>query len=147
MKTCPKCQLRKSEDEFYKTYKATSYCKNCQRQYTKKWNRLNREILRTNQQRQRQEKRKLMVEYLKTHPCVDCGEKDILVLEFDHRDPKDKSSGIGPLLHGYNSWKVVLQEIEKCDVRCCNCHRRRTSKQQNCYRLQFIDQQETNTLS
>lgn len=64
-------------------------------------------------------------EYLLTHPCVDCGEEDPRVLEFDHRDPENKSHSVAK---GFAdcSRDRFWAEVAKCDVRCCNCHRRRT---------------------
>jgi hypothetical protein len=38
------------------------------------------------------------------------------------------------LVGNSRSWTVVLREIEKCDVRCTNCHRRRTARQVNSWR-------------
>lgn len=78
------------------------------------------------------ESRKKVLEYLKTHPCVDCGETDVRILEFDHVRGTKKKEVMG-LIYRY-SFKTVLKEIEKCDVRCANCHRRRTSIQQGWYR-------------
>jgi len=66
--------------------------------------------------------------YLVEHPCVDCGQSDVLVLEFDHRDPSDKLKHVA-LLAMTKRWPNVLKEIDKCDVRCVNCHRRRTAQQ------------------
>lgn len=68
-----------------------------------------------------------VLDHLASHPCVDCGEKDVVVLEFDHLDRKRKRATITRLLH--LSLETVKKEIEKCAVRCCNCHRRRTAKQ------------------
>lgn len=67
--------------------------------------------------------------YLSSHPCVDCGEADIVVLEFDHREHSEKSFTIGA--HGsiQISMKRLKAEIAKCDVRCANCHRRKTYKE------------------
>ncbi len=67
----------------------------------------------------------LIVQFLKEHPCLDCGEDDVVVLEFDHIGDKlfDVSFGLRS-----RNWDDVLAEIEKCEVVCANCHRRRTAK-------------------
>ena len=58
-----------------------------------------------------------------TSGCLDCGEKDEIVLVFHHRDPKTKLFSVG---RGRGkSIPVLLREIEKCDVLCANCHRRK----------------------
>lgn len=67
--------------------------------------------------------------YLLAHPCVDCGEADPIVLEFDHRDPVEKSFDISTAASTTWKWETIEAEIAKCDVRCCNCHRRRTHAQ------------------
>jgi hypothetical protein len=69
-----------------------------------------------------------MHEYLRSHPCVDCGETDILALQFDHREPATKRTEVA-LLVVRKPWSIVISEIAKCDVRCANCHRRRTAAQ------------------
>lgn len=75
----------------------------------------------------RDQKRVYVVEYLLQHPCVDCGETDLRVLEFDHRGDVPKRLGVGRLVSG-GTWglEAVIREIAKCDVRCANCHRKRT---------------------
>lgn len=69
-----------------------------------------------------------LIEYLKVHPCIVCGESDIIVLEFDHRDPSTKIGGVGDMARKY-SWAKVEEEIAKCDVLCANDHKRRTAIQ------------------
>jgi hypothetical protein len=69
-----------------------------------------------------------LMAYLNEHPCVDCGETDLRVLEFDHRDSSQKLEAVGRLIALRASWKRIQAEIEKCDVRCANCHRRRTAE-------------------
>ena len=78
--------------------------------------------------RNREQNRVLVREYLRTHACVDCGETDIVTLQFDHRDRSTKRTDVA-LLVVRTSWSIVLAEIAKCDVRCANCHRRRTALQ------------------
>lgn len=71
--------------------------------------------------------KELVRQYLLVNPCVDCGEKDIVVLEFDHQ--RDKVMAIAEILS--NGWREerLMAEINKCEVRCANCHRRKTAKQ------------------
>lgn len=72
--------------------------------------------------------RAAMWEYLRLHPCVDCGEADPVVLEFDHVRGT-KRCNVSQMVSSYLSWATILKEIAKCDVRCANCHRRRTAIQ------------------
>lgn len=76
--------------------------------------------------RKRESHRQRIREYLLAHPCVDCGEADPVVLEFDHRVPADKSFCISSKVSVTWRWELIEAEIAKCDVRCANCHRRRT---------------------
>ena len=62
--------------------------------------------------------------HLKTNPCVDCGETDAIVLEFDHVTSKDFN--ISDAARKGVSMKKLRDEIAKCEVRCSNCHRRKT---------------------
>jgi hypothetical protein len=73
----------------------------------------------------RRERTAYLIEYFRTHPCVDCGERDPLVLEFDHLD--DKAFNIAEGIRD-RSWQALLDEIAKCEVVCANCHRRRTAQ-------------------
>jgi hypothetical protein len=74
----------------------------------------------------RRERTAFLLDFFSTHPCIDCGESDPVVLEFDHLDADGKQFDIGNAL-SYRAWRSILQEIAKCEVVCANCHRRRTA--------------------
>ena len=79
-----------------------------------------------------------VMQYLRSHPCVDCTEGDIVVLEFDHLPGLVKKFEIGRALTSTTrSLKSILDEIKKCEVVCANCHKRRTSKRRNTRRHQL----------
>lgn len=67
---------------------------------------------------------------MKSNPCVDCGENDILVLEFDHVRG-EKKFNISTRIATSTRWETIKSEIDKCEVRCANCHRRKTAKTLN----------------
>lgn len=133
---CSRCGQIKPVEEFPLKNKATglrsTWCRDCRRAYGRDHYRKNRSAYLGKAQRRRLTKRprvRAMVDqYLREHPCVDCGCTDITVLEFDHRDPAAKELAVGELAR-YAEWPRVLREIEKCDVRCSNCHRLRTGRQ------------------
>jgi L-lysine 2,3-aminomutase len=54
-------------------------------------------------------------------------------LEFDHINQETKMSCISEMIRDQRPWRVILKEIAKCEVRCANCHRRRTAKQRGYY--------------
>ena len=65
-----------------------------------------------------------LVTYLRLHPCVDCGEDDVVVLEFDHIAAKRFNISRG---FAERKWSEIEEEIAQCEVVCANCHRRRTA--------------------
>jgi hypothetical protein len=82
----------------------------------------------------RKEIHKFIYDYFNKHPCVDCGEKDPVVLEFDHRVPEEKVNAVSSMIKNQNSLNKIKEEVSKCDVRCANCHKRKTAKDQNWYK-------------
>lgn len=76
--------------------------------------------------RQRARAADRLIEYLASHACVDCGEHDIRVLQFDHVDPSLKTANVADLVRRGAAWTRISREIALCAVRCGNCHRRKT---------------------
>lgn len=58
--------------------------------------------------------------------CLDCGDDDPLILEFDHRPGVEKMGNISEMLS--LSIARIQKEIDKCDIRCANCHKKKTAK-------------------
>ena len=58
--------------------------------------------------------------------CLDCGEMDPIVLDLDHLDPSQKKYKISDLRKRKVSEQELIEELEKCEVVCANCHRIRT---------------------
>ena len=56
--------------------------------------------------------------------CVDCGETNHIVLDFDHLS--NKKYNVSRMIHDGFSWAAIKKEIAKCEVVCSNCHRIRT---------------------
>jgi hypothetical protein len=123
-KLCRRCgTVKDRETEFYvysgKYKRVSAYCKECT-------SRLATEI----SNRRLHNNMEKIVAYLQSNPCIDCGEEDWQVLEFDHVEPSTKLESVSYLARR-RPWEIVKAEIEKCEVRCANCHRRRTAHVNN----------------
>lgn len=132
MKVCYRCDKPKHHTEFAfrnkKKNKKGPYCKECKNIYTRKHYSRNKLQYKTTRIARRAILYKHVTDYLKKHPCVDCGETDLLVLEFDHVRGK-KIATISRMIE-LTSLAKIKEEIKKCQVRCANCHRRKTAKDQ-----------------
>lgn len=106
-------------------------CKSCNKKYQVKWFANNKELQRKrslfNSKQRMERNQRFVVGYLLEHPCIDCGEKDPVVLEFDHIN-NDKLDNICALATSGVPIERIINEIQKCEVVCSNCHRRRTAK-------------------
>lgn len=134
-KLCPKCQTIKPVSEFgsnrAKKDGLQANCKECRKIFNSDYYIKTKEDQNPKRRARTIEQVKLnkefVYEYLRTHSCVDCLESDIVVLTFDHVRGEKKSNVSAMMLNGY-SLEAIKKEIEKCDVRCANCHARKTAR-------------------
>lgn len=117
-----------------KGYKAL--CKQCYSEYMKKYYKNNPdtykkhkdELVKNNDMAWMEKTNAILLSKMSTG-CVDCGEMDMVVLELDHRDPTKKKYKISDVRRTKIKIEDFILEVDKCDVVCANCHRRRTAKQ------------------
>lgn len=131
-KTCNKCKTQKPVTEFGKLTKSKDglnpTCILCMRDYHNDLyhsSSKRQKDIRKNNTKHISKSKEFKKNYLQSHPCLDCGEENIVVLDFDHVCGEkifDISSGV---LKGF-SIKRIAEEITKCEVVCANCHRIRT---------------------
>lgn len=118
-KVCKDCKKEKAHSQFYvskriggRVYLA-SYCKQCQVALNHK-----------NDAKRGAKNRLRLWEWFQTHPCVDCGEDNPIVLELDHVRGK-KRDAVSTMMK--EPWARIMAEVAKCEVRCGNCHRIKTA--------------------
>lgn len=133
MKKCSICKQQKNYSEFNKRTASKdglqSACRECSHKHFKKYYTNNHEKHRASVVERNKKlvirNREWLFEYLKVNPCVDCGNPDIRVLEFDHVCGT-KKAGVGRLISNGCSIETIKEEIAKCEVRCRNCHQIKT---------------------
>jgi len=74
--------------------------------------------------------RRFVLAYKTSLGCVDCGEQDPVVLDFDHVRGRKIGRVSSMRAQGW-SLLTIVREIEKCELRCANCHRRRHNTGEN----------------
>lgn len=137
MKFCTKCQTDKPREAFAKNNNRPdglqAQCRACKKMTDAANHQLNKAAQQERNRININKTKDFVFRYLLEHPCIDCGETDPIVLEFDHRDPTKKSFNIGSC--GAMSEASISAEIAKCDVRCANDHRRKTATDRGYYRV------------
>jgi hypothetical protein len=139
LRKCYSCHELKPVDDFSWRRKAKgerdTYCRPCRSAYGRKHYEANRQRYIDQAAVSRRKltlaRTRYLIRYFESHPCLDCGESDPVVLEFDHL--RDKSFAIGRQLSRTN-WQRILEEMKKCEVVCANCHRRRTARRKGTLR-------------
>lgn len=134
MRICTRCKQSKLESDFNFKIKKTGvrqyHCRDCSRLYVQIHYENNKEYYltkaRIRNKKLRNNVKQYIWNYLQHHNCVDCGENDPIVLEFDHLS--NKISAVSFLAKNCTIIKIK-SEIKKCEVRCANCHRRKTAHQ------------------
>jgi hypothetical protein len=130
VKLCGKCRSWKSLADFSRRSGECDgrqlWCKGCAADYYQANRAKIYPGIKERTKRVTQEIREHIWNYLITHPCVDCGESDPLVLDFDHVRGV-KSHNVSEVARR-GSLKKAIEEIAKCESRCANCHRRKTAR-------------------
>lgn len=118
---CYRCKGQKVPEEFSPSLRRKSgarYCRACHGAMTAACADASRGVARH------------LIRTSKNKPCMDCGEAHPwFVMDFDHRDPSAKTANVSLMINRPRG--VILAEIEKCDLVCANCHRKRTHRQRN----------------
>jgi hypothetical protein len=137
IKHCAGCGLEKPLSDFNFRNKRKGlrqyYCRDCTREQVQAHYEANVQYYVLKAARRKAwltaEHREWLINYLLLHPCVDCGEKDLRCLDFDHVRGQ-KRTDIS-LMVGRSPWDALEEEIAKCEVRCANCHRQRTAERRS----------------
>lgn len=152
VKRCSRCKQDKDESAFQKNGATKDglqdQCRECRRA-TDRETYLKRSPEKKERYRERDQEiatrnSRRAYEFLLEHPCVDCGESDPVVLEFDHVSG-EKRYNVGDLIRSGRSWEYVRAEIEKCEVRCANCHRRVTATRNGTWKRHIWSQDDRPT--
>lgn len=107
-----------------------SYYKIMSQERKKKFDALARE----NTKRYVKRNQEYVLNLLQKSSCIDCGETDPVVLDFDHVNREEKLRSIAKLIRQGTALTKLQTEISKCVIRCANCHRRKTAKELGWFR-------------
>lgn len=143
MKQCSVCKEKKPCEAYNKKRSRKdglqTHCRECSHKKFAAYYNTNKaehlKTIRAQKKEQIKKSRAYVLEYLSRHVCVDCGNDDPLVLEFDHVRGS-KSNNVSNMIANGTGLKKLQVEIDKCEIRCANCHRHRTHKNNNSYRVQ-----------
>lgn len=138
MKNCIKCQKDKPLSEFARRKKKDgshgyqSYCLICNSEYKKSYYKQNKKKIIDKNKKKKLENRETFYRIKEDLKCSKCGyNKNSSALHFHHIDPKNKTDSITNMIKEGMSHESIINEIEKCEVLCANCHAEVTWPERN----------------
>lgn len=146
MKKCCSCEDLKPLEEYHRYTRSKdgrgAMCKSCTKQRNASYYKNTPEkngARRAAASRLIEEAQVFVFNYLLENPCVDCGETDPVVLEFDHVSG-EKSMAVSVMVCRGTSIRKISEEISKCNVRCANCHRKATAQRGNWFTFRMLEE-------
>jgi hypothetical protein len=134
-KVCQGCQLSKPLKSFGRGNRICATCKSRARRakHPEKIKEISRDYRRVHRQRypgrldrsrliKRRERKLEILAAIGQHQCLDCGNDDVRVLQFHHRDPAEKEFEVCNAISHHWEFARILVEARECDVVCANCH-------------------------
>jgi len=142
-KYCKTCNLFKEPEEFKKRESVNSgyrpKCKLCYNKDIREY--YNKNSINILPQKNKTSKERKALKYINYYnhllekKCIDCGIDDVMVLECDHKH--DKIDNISKMVADGTSWDTIVKELEKCEIRCSNCHKKKTHEEMNTHRFRL----------
>lgn len=132
MKKCSICKIEKPRSEFNwkskscgKKHSACRICENKSKREKYATSKSTRKYYRDKAARRRRERQDKIVSWLNEQDlqCERCGASHPAVIVFHHRDPAQKKYNVAHIKGGAVSFEAFINEVEKCNVLCANCHR------------------------
>lgn len=149
-KVCCNCEKRKPIEQFsiYKrrnsdeTYRR-GRCKKCINAYHVARRQRSAEVRKQHYAYVRNNQTKLIAhcdELRRSTPCADCGGTfNPWQMQFDHIRGEKVENVMQLALNG--STRLMMEEIEKCEIVCANCHADRTHRRRECSKRRVVAKQ------
>jgi hypothetical protein len=124
IKHCTRCGKTKPVTEFHRhsEWGYQAWCKRCKSKVAAAHYQANKARRYAHNRRRQLEFRGWYTSLKAGRPCADCGQTfDPVAMQWDHLPGSMKAGSLGDLVKHGNR-KLVLKEIEKCELVCANCH-------------------------
>lgn len=131
-KICTQCNVEQEVTSFSWHYKDRQIrhrnCKTCVKQRSRNWYNANKQhhvtSVRMASKKRRDNIRQMITNLQLTCSTEGCTENHVAALEFHHVDPSTKEHNISDMVGMGCNIDLIKEEMAKCVVLCCNCHRK-----------------------
>lgn len=131
-KYCPRCEETLSTKKFTRNPSRKdglqSYCRECLKLYRKEDYYKNPQQYKDRATKAKEKLKEFYNSLKNEAKCNKCGAEypdEPYLFDFDHLDPNTKLATVSQLFNKGN-WEKLKEEIEKCQILCVICHRRKT---------------------